>query len=88
MTCPSCDSDTSAALVAYESGQPCPHCGLPADAATQIIEARNRHANEELISKYTQAVQRAEKAEAEAGALRRKLANIRSALETSTEAAW
>lgn len=76
MGCPGCGSHSSSILAAYEEGGPCPYCGLSAEAITQVIKARENHANEELIEKYTEAVARAELAERKVGFLEGKLERI------------
>jgi hypothetical protein len=38
MICPACESYTSGVLLAYKAGRDCPVCGLPAAAATQMLE--------------------------------------------------
>ena len=39
-TCPACDSWTSEVGRALRDGEPCPYCGLPAEAAETVMEAR------------------------------------------------
>lgn len=34
--CPACDSYTSDLFTAFQEGQPCPHCNLPAEAAPAV----------------------------------------------------
>lgn len=53
MTCPACNSHTSAVWNAYNEGLPCPNCSLPANATMEIFKARQNAANEKLIAKYT-----------------------------------
>ena len=77
MECPACENDLWRILQAYEAGEPCPECGLPADAAREILDARKRGADELLERKYTEALSRAMKAEGEAGELRERLKQIR-----------
>lgn len=74
--CPGCDSWTSAVGEAFRDGDPCPYCGLPAEAVRLIDEARERHVSEDLITRYAAADERARKAETEARRLRLVLNNI------------
>ena len=82
MTCPACDAHLSSVLMAFEEGQPCPNCGLPAEAAVDVLAARKRGASEVLTQKYAAAETRAAKAEAEVRKLRAKLDRIKWELES------
>lgn len=81
MTCPACDAHLSSVLQAFREGDPCPVCGLPADAASAVLAAQKRGADVELVERLTKAEQRAGKAEAEAMRLREKLQRIKWAIE-------
>lgn len=85
MTCPACDSYTSGVLLASQEGEPCPGCGLPAEAAAQVLEAQKRSVEEGLTRKYMEAEQRAAKAETEAALLRAKLAAIERVMQRDAE---
>lgn len=75
-TCPGCDSHTSAIGIAFREDEPCPYCGLPASAAAQIDDARERGATRGLTEALAKAEVRAAKAEQEVGLLRGRLARI------------
>lgn len=74
--CPACDSETSELYRAFQEGDPCPYCGLPADAANAVLAARERGASEQLVERAAKAEQRAAKAEQEARRLREALDRI------------
>lgn len=79
--CPGCGSCTSAIWSAFREGRPCPVCGLSAAAADEVLAARRKSADKELVAKYEEAIKRADKAEA---ALRRaewRLGHINEAME-------
>lgn len=87
MVCLGCNSYTSAIYDAYWDGQPCPVCGLPAEATRRVMEARKGSADEDLIRQYQEAEVRAGKAEAEAAQLRRHLEAIKRAVAEPPEPA-
>jgi hypothetical protein len=74
--CPACDSYTSGIYTAFENGEQCPTCGLPAEAAAAVLAARERGASEELVQRAAKAERRAAAAEREAGRLRAALDRI------------
>lgn len=78
--CPGCESYTSSVARAVSDGDPCPYCGLSADAIRTVLEARERHGETKLVEQITEALKRAEKAEHEAKALRAALRAVRTAL--------
>lgn len=78
MTCPACNAYTSSVLAAFEEGQPCPYCGLSADAALEIDGVRQQRADENLKA-------RLEKAIKERDAAHRELRLVKSRLERITE---
>lgn len=88
MTCPGCDSHTSAVLRAYDSGEPCPSCGLSYEATCELYEKRRTvavsRANDAVKAIADEALQRAGRAEAKAERLQRIVDGIRAAL-TETE---
>jgi hypothetical protein len=77
--CPGCGNYLSDILAAFRDGQPCPRCGLPADTARQVHEARRKGVDEETERRYLDALKRAIAAEAEARDLRERLDVIREA---------
>jgi hypothetical protein len=80
MECPACKSYTSAILEAYVGGRPCPYCGLPQEAASAVLEAQKRGADEDLTKRMLDAEKRAAKAEHEAAELRSILRDARGAV--------
>ncbi len=89
--CPACDSCTSSVLSAFAQGQPCPYCGLSAEAADELEAARVRGASEALVASTAQALRRAEVAETEALRLRGLIVQARRALDAAgpvAEHAW
>lgn len=86
MTCPGCDAHTSGVVTAFDEGEPCPYCGLPATATAEILDARERHANAELTQKYEDAVKRIGHLEAERNALRAALNDVKMAISRADEA--
>jgi len=85
MSCLGCNSYTSAIYDAYQDGNPCPNCGLPAEATEKVLQARKRGADEDLVRQYQEAEVRAGKAEAEASMLRRHLEAIQGAVANPPE---
>lgn len=75
-TCPACETTTSSVLSAFRRGDPCPCCGLSAEAAGELVAARRRGADADLVRRAAQAEQRAETAEAEMYRLRRLLRQV------------
>lgn len=75
--CPACNSWTSSIYDAFQDGEPCPFCQLPAEAAKAINTARERNADEQLIKRALAAELRAAEMEAELRRLRTRLANIK-----------
>jgi hypothetical protein len=81
MTCPGCNSYTSSILLAFEDERPCPHCGLSAEATTELLAVREKVANDELKAKLTAALLRADKAERRVYRLEDALREIKGNLE-------
>lgn len=73
--CPACDSETSAIGMAFRDGEPCPYCGLPAESAEAVMEARKRGATEQVLERMA-------KAEARAAMAERRLGHLLGALGT------
>lgn len=78
--CPACESYTSDNLRARDNGEPCPFCGLPADAAQEIERAVERGANKNLAKHAATAERRAADAEREVLRLRVLLDRARRVL--------
>ena len=64
-------------LAAFQRGEPCPSCALPADAARQVLDARRKGAEEGLTRAYAQVLKRALDAERERDDLRGRLLEMR-----------
>jgi hypothetical protein len=78
--CPACQTCTSDVRLAFERGSPCPNCGLSAQAAADVLSARARGADAELVERTAVAVRRAELAEAAVADLRAVLERARRML--------
>ena len=83
MACPACDSETSAIGLAFRDGAPCPYCGLPAEAAEAVIEARKRGASEQVLERMAKAEARAAMAERRLGHLLGTLGTIARLADTA-----
>lgn len=80
MTCPACTARLSDIRRAFLSGEPCPNCGLSADAALQIDSIKASMADEAVKQQAQEAIERADRAEAEVKRLERIVARMRWAL--------
>lgn len=80
MTCPACDSHTSAVLAAFDEGNPCPYCGLSAGAALEIQTVRLKRADEELKTHLVTAIKERDEAQRELGWAKQRLEKIGEAL--------
>lgn len=80
MTCPGCNSHTSEVLSRVTDGEPCPRCGLSADAILEITDIRRKQADRELAERLEKAVLDSARFEAEASGLRQKLQDVRDAI--------
>lgn len=81
MTCPGCQSHTSDVLRAYNDDEPCPHCGLPKSATTQVLAARKKAADADLTARYEELALRVGRAEGETVKLRNVVDQIRNILD-------
>lgn len=81
MECPGCKSYTSSVWRAVHDGEPCPHCGLSADAIELVLAAQQRHGETKLVEDLKEALKRADKAEAEVGKLRAAIWRVQSGVE-------
>lgn len=81
MSCPGCNSYTSSVLTAFKDDRPCPHCGLSAEATVELLAVREKVANDELKTKLTAALVRADKAERRVYRLEDAVREIRGNLE-------
>ena len=82
-TCPGCDSYLSDITRAFDAGEPCPVCGLSAQAAFEIEAVRMKRGDESLKQQLEEALIRAGKAETEARRATRRLERIKYELERS-----
>ena len=80
MECPGCGSYTSSVLAKVEQGEPCPYCGLSADAIGEIRSVRRKRADEDLKGRLEKALVERDRAVTEAAKLRSALYNVRSAV--------
>jgi uncharacterized membrane protein YccC len=62
------------------NGEDCPYCGLPAEAAKMMDEARERHVSEAIIERLAESEKRLAALSNEAAFLRGQLARARSIL--------
>lgn len=88
--CPGCDSQTSELWrVVHEEGDPCPYCGLPAEAIELVVKAQEKNVANELTDRFMKAEQRATAAEKELRLLQEQLRRIKSAVdEPVVEVDW
>lgn len=61
--CPACGSYSSTIRRAFGDGDPCPSCGLSADAAAEVMAIRRRDADAELTRRCEEATVRADRTE-------------------------
>lgn len=80
MECPGCGAVSSSVLVKVMNGDPCPFCGLSADAVLEIGGVRRKRADEELKERLATALAELDRAKAEAARLRGQVADARRAL--------
>jgi uncharacterized Zn finger protein (UPF0148 family) len=80
MTCPGCGAHSSSVLIKVNDGEPCPFCGLSADAITEITDVRRRKADEDLKARLEKMLVERDRAVAEAAKLNRVLYAVRRAI--------
>jgi len=80
MTCPGCGAHTSNVLAAVCNGEPCPYCGLSADAIGEISDVRRKRADEELKERLEKALTERDRALSEAAKHRQAVEDARRAL--------
>lgn len=78
MTCLGCNSHTSDALRAFENGEPCPYCGLSAEATLEIQSVRKSRADEQVKAKCEQALKDLGQARADLARANARLAYMES----------
>ena len=84
MTCPGCGAHTSAVLINVSRDEPCPYCGLSADAIMEVAEVRRKTADEDLKTRLEKALIERDRAVTEAVRLGRILEEVRSVLAVET----
>lgn len=62
-TCPGCGSHTTDVASARINGDPCPRCGLSADASTEIMTVQRGRADEAVKAEFADLRKRADRAE-------------------------
>jgi hypothetical protein len=78
--CPACRAYTSDVTAAVDRGEPCPYCGLSADAILEITAVRQARADEALRKRLETALIERDRARAAAEIAARMLEAVRSAL--------
>lgn len=81
MTCPGCGAHTSTVLARVREGEPCPNCGLSAEAIIEVTQVRQRAADEELKGRLSTALIERDRAVTEAARLRAAAESARDALD-------
>lgn len=80
-TCPGCGSSGSTTRREVEQDGRCGMCGLSADAVYEIEAVRARRGDERLKAELEEALKKLDAAETERDRLRRKLDDVKRALE-------
>lgn len=88
MTCPACESTTTDVLDAYHHGRSCPHCSLSATAADEIIDARNRYRESDLLQQLRNAIISNDSLKAQLTEKEAKLVKIKKVLDTDQVPRW
>lgn len=76
MTCPGCDSESSSVLSAFRDGDPCPFCGLSAQAAAEIDRIHQTRADEALKTQVKTAIKERDAAQREARWAKARLSRV------------
>lgn len=80
-TCPGCATHSSSVWWAFhEEGAACPICGLSADAAKEIMAVHQARGDQALKAKLAEALERADRAEAQARKLQEIVDEVRFAV--------
>lgn len=85
LLCPGCNTYTSSVLEAWQMDEPCPKCGLSAEAISEVRGVRRRLADEALKTQCEHALIRADRAETRLRKLELALEYIRAALAKTEE---
>jgi biotin synthase-like enzyme len=83
--CPACGSYTSSIYDAFECDDNCPYCGLPAEAAKAINEARERGADKQLVERALAAEKRAAEMETELRRLRWRMSRLKDLINADLD---
>ncbi|MCW2785263.1 MAG: hypothetical protein JWP74_1780 [Marmoricola sp.] len=75
-SCPACGSYSSSVGIDFRNGDPCRYCGLSANAAFELDQAKERGAQQSAIDMAAKASARADIAEREVQRLRGLLDEI------------
>jgi hypothetical protein len=81
MTCPVCDSRTSAVFGAVMDDQPCPHCGAPASVIVEVNALREQQADQGLKARVEELLIELGKVTTERDRLARIVEGVRYALD-------
>jgi hypothetical protein len=76
MECPACKAYLSGIKMAFQNGEPCPECGLSAEAAEEVLSIWDTRANEALQAKAGAQRIELDRATAELGACKTLLRKI------------
>jgi hypothetical protein len=79
--CPGCGSETSGVAWAIDNGEPCPTCGLSAEAIVTVLEVRRRFGETELTERLAAALKRADAAERKVERLQVALIGVATVLD-------
>lgn len=85
MTCPGCRSHTSDILHRFQENEPCPHCGLSAQAALEIEGVRRRTADEALKQRVEELVKEIDQWRRRAELAENYMDEVRSAIDLYDE---
>lgn len=82
MTCPVCGSHTSSVLYAVRDGEPCPHCGAPADVIERVNALQETRADSTLKAELERTIIELGKVTAERDRLALIVAAVQQAVAT------
>lgn len=82
MECFGCGSETSSVLWAWEHAEPCPYCGLSAEAGLEILAIKASRANAELRDRAADLVKELDEWKRKARAAEGALAKIRTTVDS------
>lgn len=85
-TCPGCDSHTSSVWAALRDGEPCPYCGLSADAIVAVTAAREGHGSAALKAEVSRLLIENDRLREALAKTTLALSSARAAVESATAA--